>query len=549
MDSLTELLPVNDPIAISYLSHLTNLPLPTLLSEPNLLQTQSHHLTSSLTTLSHASYPSFLSLHRATTSLSSSLDSLSSSLDSLIRHSLPKFDERISSWKDDTDAVLHERKKAKVVLDQHDKIRDILDIPILIDTCVRNGYFAEALSLASHNASLSSSTSPAILHSITVEVQHSIAQMLVTLLSTLREPNRKLPALWKAVNFLRKMDVFDSEDLIAVAFLGGREECLKASLDGCGRDVQALILSTGAEGGMQLGEREREDVARYLRKYIDLWREGVHDIISQYTSIFLDTTPTPVLHTLISTYATHALSTHLLPPLKTLLPLVPSALSSLLTQLTYCATAFARVGMDFRGLLDGLFCEAVGKGVGRELKDAGAQWVARVRGAVMKGHGKTTVPMPPSRWLVSTTAAATSPTAVSPNPAESAETPHIPPPILASYPPLAEFTNKLLGTLNGLRLLAPIGVMGELSDVLDGVLGEGLEALLGYAKEIVNKRKDGGGEGDSQVEVEENVVRAAGTVYVGVFVPFMRRALMEGVYGVEVRVIDESKEWEEWLAK
>src|SRR5271163_3477081 len=73
----------------SYLSNLTTFSLQELLSEPTVLQTQSHHLTSSLTTLTHTSYPTFLSLHHTTNALTSSLSSLSSSLDSLLTTSLP----------------------------------------------------------------------------------------------------------------------------------------------------------------------------------------------------------------------------------------------------------------------------------------------------------------------------------------------------------------------------------------------------------------------------------------------------------------------------
>ncbi len=162
--------------------------------------------------------------------------------------------------------------------------------PSLIDTCVRNGYFAEALSLASHTNSLysSSNSPPLILTSIISEVRNSITQMLFSLLSTLHEPNRKLPALWKAVNFLRKMDVFDpedgveSEEQIALAFLGGREVCLTASLEGCNRDIQRLVGLTSAE----VREKDKEDLTRYLKKYIDIWREGVHDIITQFRQFF-----------------------------------------------------------------------------------------------------------------------------------------------------------------------------------------------------------------------------------------------------------------------
>ncbi|KAK7063935.1 Dor1-like family-domain-containing protein [Favolaschia claudopus] len=569
--SLNEILLPNHNTTSSheYLEHLTTLPLPTLLAEPTVLQTQSHHLTSSLTSLTHTSYPTFLSLHQTTGSLSASLASLESSLDNLLTVSLPTIEDSASGWRDRTENVLLERRKARVVLEQHDKLRDLLEIPMLIDTCVRNGYFAEALSLASHARSLSvgTSTPPLIVTSVLSEVQNSITQMLLSLLATLHEPNRKLPALWKAVNFLRKMDMFGSsseggvhsEEQIALAFLGGREGCLKASLEGYSRDILRLV------GGTGLGDREKEDMVKFLKKYIDVWREGVYDIITQFSTIFLErppssTTPkTPTtpsaplssLHPLLTTYTTHALTTHLLPLLSQTLPLVPIAsLPSLLTQLTYCATAFARVGMDFRGLLGGLFCTAVSSAVGGELKAAGAKWTETVKNAlgdvsplspVLSSHSTTRkVKLTlPSTWLIVSSMAAAPPVPSAPNPPGA---PHAPPQILASYPPLAEFTNALLGTLNGLRLLAPVDIFGELTDVLDSVLDAGGEALSSYVRRVCDETKG----------PDEKVAVAAGQAYFEVLVPFMRRALVEGVYGVpfeswsagEARTLATVREWE-----
>ncbi|KAJ7724272.1 Dor1-like family-domain-containing protein, partial [Mycena metata] len=527
----------------AYLDHLTTLSLPTLLSEPAVLQTQSHHLTSSLTSLTHTSYPTFLSLHQTTSSLSTSLAALESSLGNLLTASLPTLEESASGWRDRTEQVLMDRRKARVVLEQHDKIRDLLEIPMLIDTCVRNGYFAEALSLASHARSLSLGTSspPLILTSVLSEVQNSITQMLLSLLATLHEPNRKLPALWKAVNFLRKMDVFGSspegEEQIALAFLGGREGCLKASLEGNSRDILRLV------GGSGLGEREKEDMAKFLKKYIDVWREGVYDIITQFSTIFLERSPsssTPKTHTtpsaplsslhpLLTTYTTHALTAHLLPILSQTLPLLPiSTLPSLLTQLTYCATAFARVGMDFRGVLGGLFCTAVASAVGGELKLAGAKWVERVKNAVgdvsplsptlSSPHMTRKVKLAlPSAWIIVSSLAASPPQPSTPTSPGAA---HVPPQILASYPPIAEYANAFLGTLNGLRLLAPVEILAKLVAILDDVLDQSGEALLGYVRRVCEEAK----------EQDQKVAVAAGEVYFSVFVPFIRRALVEGVY-------------------
>jgi len=96
--------------------------------------------------------------------------------------------------------------------------------------------------------------------------------MLSILLSTLRElgPGRKLPALWKAVNFIRRMDILEKEEL-ALAFLSGRGDCLHTALGGLGREHGIVNISQEGKGKMGKDGRDAEDVTRFLRKYIDTW--------------------------------------------------------------------------------------------------------------------------------------------------------------------------------------------------------------------------------------------------------------------------------------
>ena len=604
------------PSSQTYLSNLTTLGLQDLLAEPTALQTQSHHLTSSLTSLTHTSYPTFLSLHQTTNALTESLTSLSSSLDSFLDSSLPALEACAAGWKDRTEGVLKERRKARLVLDQHEKIRDLLDIPILIDTCVRNGYFGEALSLVSHANGLasdaSSRTPSLLLSSVLSEIHHSIIQMLLSLLATLHEPNRKLPALYKAITFLRKMDVFgpaspfvsaphlklsspsqevakvvdpigeniSNEEQIALAFLGGREHCLRSVLEPGGKDV--LRMTRHGE----LDEREQEDLARYLKKYIDLWREAVYDIITQYTTIFLektspasqallasgkeiDNSESPQqhrdiewghLHTLITTYASRALTSHLLPVLSPSLPFLSlTLLPSLLTQLTYCSTAFARVGLEFKVILSTLISNAVEEVVGRSMRAAREKFVlqfqipskesatTRLNGSVRSKNWED-----PSKWLLSLTSSSIPPPLpitpaipLSASPFLPQGPPHIPPQILASYPPVAEYTNALLSILNGLRLLAPTSIVSSLARFLDDdVLFRSGETVLAYIKAYcVENRDSPNGVGptnvvkhseESEKEYQRRVIVAFGEVFFKVFVPFMRRALVEGVYGARL---------------
>ncbi|KXN85722.1 Conserved oligomeric Golgi complex subunit 8 [Leucoagaricus sp. SymC.cos] len=613
--SLSEL---NTPGSKGYLSHLATLPLAELTQEPITLQTQSHHLTSSLTSFTHTSYPTFISLHKNTSSFTSSIESLSSSLEDLLNTSLPTLEESTGIWKGRTESVLRERNKARVVLEQHEKIRDLLDIPVLIDTCVRNGYFGEALSLANHVTSLvhraddkKDKHPPAILTSVLAEVQYSITQMHLSLLATLYEPNRKLPALWKAVNFLRKMDAFatdstsplglkdlkaqsrevptrsrlpdpSSEEQLALAFLIGREACLKTTLESTGRDIRRLVKQVGDE----LDERDREDLARYLKKYIDAWREGVYDVMTQYTTIFLERSPAHSeqthsadndehlfsrLHTLLRTYSTRALSTHLLAILKPSLPLLTLYhLPSLLTQLNYCSTAFSRLGLDFCCILTsggGLFSDTILSIVRRDFEGALEKWASRVgkaRGTTAKSASRTTSASSsrasagpaelPSKWLVSPSVVDSPPL---PPPRQGTGPAHIPPQLLASYPPLAQLTNAVLGVLNGLRLVVPHntsavngagnstetsmsaeGVYALLELLDDIILDQGSAGLLAYLQLVIKslggEEHEAGGEKQKAKEMEERIVVATGRAFFDVFAVFVRRALVEGVYGIKM---------------
>jgi hypothetical protein len=549
VDSLIDILP-NPPSSSSqaYLNYLTTLPLPNLLSEPSALQTQAHHLTSSLTSLTHTSYSTFLALHGTTTALAGSLDSLSTSLASLLTKSLPALEDSAAAWRTRTETVLHQRNKARVVLDQHDKLKDLLDIPLFIDTCVRNGYFSEALSLANHATSLSlGPNAPPIFASVQAEVHHSITQMLSSLLTTLHEPNRKLPTLWKAVNFLRKMNAFEdtdnvsSEEQLALAFLSGRLTCLIGILDPISRDIHRLTTPSGDETAhRKMSDREKEDVARYLKKYIDAWREGVYDIITQYSTIFLEpqsskqhaSSPSPPPApptTLLPLLTTSLLTSHLFPLLQSTLPLLPlPLLPSLVTQLTYCATAFARVGLDFRGVLSGMVENSVLASVSADLRDAGASWAKAIA-----THRKRR----PSEWLLVPALADSPPTAT------AARGPaHIPPQVLTSYPPLAEHTNALLGVLNSLRLLAPVGIMRDLAGVLEDVLAEGGEFVLEYLKGWVGQSGANGGGDDEERERESRIAKAGGDIYFRVFVPFVRRGLVEGVYGAKENDVEDGEQ-------
>ncbi|KZT72851.1 Dor1-domain-containing protein [Daedalea quercina L-15889] len=540
----------------AYLSLLQTLPLSELSSQPTELSSSSAQLTNALTTLCYTSYPTFLSIHSSTSALTSSLSAFSSSLDALIS-SLPSLETSAQSFAEDTRSIQKDRRKAALVLEHHDKLHDVLSIPTLLDSCVRNHTYNEALLLSQHAASLAARfPDNALVQSVKAECDARVQAMLGQLLRMLSE-QAKLPALFRAVGFLRKMEVLDEPEL-ALAFLTGRG----VYLDGLLKTVE--IEKKGVEGDR---EREKEAYARYLKRYVDLWREGVYDVVTQYTTIFLERAPSTSgtaptqLHMLLTTFTGLRLR-RLLTLLRETLPHIPdpSLLTSLLTQLTYCANSFARVGMDFKGLLAPIFVDAVRMGVQNELEEAADGWCDALKPSPnLSSYRSRAIPTRPSRFLIASSAASLPPVPTDTQlRALSSGPPNVPPPILVSYPPLAIYTNAILTALNGLRLLAPVELLDDLVRALDASLARGLVTLLSLARDRPWTSEPKYMPVEDEEQKERQILKAAGVIYVKVFVPFIRRALAEGVYGVKMGEVDVPPgkdlsaaldDWEHWGAE
>jgi len=105
---------------------------------------------------------------------------------------------------------------------------------------------------------------------------------------------------------------------------------------------------------------------------------------------------------------------------------------------------------------------------------------------------------------------------------------HMPPQALVVYPPIAVLANALLAALNGLRLLAPAALLGDLANALDGSLAKASGTLL------------------SAPRVE---ARGAATAFLRLLVPFVRKGLIEGVYGSSVGDVPPSEALQEMMEK
>ena len=558
---------VDDP---EYLSYLTSLHLADLKSEPAKLNSSSAQLTNVLTTLCHTSYPTFLSVHQSVNTLSTSLDAFSSSLDALL-DVLPVVEQKARGFLEEVKDVQAERKKMKVVVENLGRVEEIVGVGNVVEGCVRSGWYGEAVEVEMRIANLARKLDPdgrGVVWDVKAEVDQRIRSMVGDLLSGLREGGaNKLPVLFKTVGFLRKMGVLDEEE-IAQAFLSCRLGCLKRSLE----DLDVERRTSGAFTTVTPSFQNSVSGERYLKRYVDVWREGVYDLVSQFTTIFLErsaSSPETVelLHSLLTTYTTHLLSV-LLGTLEATLPTVqdPSALNSLLTQLTYCATSFSRIGLDFRWIIGGLFEDAVRTSVTKGFHNARDKFINSVSSAS------------PTALSISSSATSTTSTVSSsthePNldavQLDTTNPPHVPPHILTSHKSTAIYANDLLTTLNGLRLLAPKNLYRDLLTELDKSLDESGTTFIDVitttpltisssAATSSSSPASGTSQGKmSKEEAEEKGKKVRvylGSLFVKVFVPFVRRALVEGVYGFEGEDQENDwrselgfvRMWEDWL--
>ncbi|KND03234.1 Golgi transport complex subunit COG8 [Spizellomyces punctatus DAOM BR117] len=463
----------------SYLDYLTSCSLESLKNEPVSLTKEATRLQQQLADLAYTEYRSFLRANECTRAFRDTFEALESRLDSLTSL-LPDLERECTSFASSSAAdVLKQRRREHLVLNQHSKLVEILEIPQLMDTLIRNGYYEEAMDLHTHvQRLLLRFPHFELLKSVADDLDEAIKVMLAQLVN-LFAGDVKLPLCIRVVGYLRRMEALPEPEL-RLTFLQQRDKFFRKRIEeGCGKEPSG----TGAG----------KDHLDYLKKYIDVWtcRECFFDIVAQYRGIFSDSLNTQTSHatteahqgkstsallydatahptltqSILTSYVTYRIE-HLCTTLKTHLPHVTDAsqVASLSTQTMYFGMSLGWVGIDLRGLVGPLFEETVAgiveKIIGESVRDF-VGWV-KENSAVSIGAelgtptGRTTTAkdpfltgiyvkhstIPNAEWTTPRTGGGPQPIRVIPAPT----------PLLA-HPPLAHLLNAFFTAYNNLRAL------------------------------------------------------------------------------------------------
>nr|XP_041574546.1 conserved oligomeric Golgi complex subunit 8 isoform X2 [Taeniopygia guttata] len=425
------------PELAAYVSELAALGLAELGREPARLAAERARVGAETRRLAFEHYRAFIRSAECTGRAGRGFGGIESRLGRLLER-LPALQDACRTFMRDAEAIACSRRMNSLTLNRHTEILEILEIPQLMDTCVRNGYYEEALELTAYVRRLERKhSSIPVIQGIVQEVRQSAQLMLSQLIQQLRT-NIPLPACLRLIGFLRRMDVL-SEAELRVKFLQARDAWL--------RSVQASIPD--------------HDPYVHLTKTIEACRVHLFDVLTQYRAIFSDEEPLAE-GAIFHSWVLQKVSEFLRVLRRDLERGVGGRLDSLLGQCMYFGLSFSRVGVDFRGQLAPLFQRVAADAFGRAVEEAVEKFREEMN----------------SYTLISAPAVLGG-TAAVPVPAAQPGTLQ-PPMVLLDFPPLACFLNGLLVAFNDLRLCCPIALAQDVTACLDAALAEVTKTILAF---------------------------------------------------------------------
>ncbi|KAF7817367.1 conserved oligomeric Golgi complex subunit 8 [Senna tora] len=449
---VSTLLPLASDSQQPYVSELLSFTLDRLHKEPELLRVDAERIRRQMQEVAVGNYRAFIAAADALLAIREEVSSIDKHLESLINE-VPKLTSGCTEFIESAEQILEKRKMNQTMLANQSTLLDLLEIPQLMDTCVRNGNYDEALDLEAFVCKLSTMHPKLpVIQALAAEVRHTTQSLLSQLHQKLRS-NIQLPECLRIIGYLRRIGVFTEYEM-RLQFLRCREAWLTGILE----------------------DLDKKNPYEYLKGMINCHRMHLFDVVNQYRAIFADDTSGSEENYdggLLFSWAMHQITSHL-QTLKLMLPKITEggSLSNILDQCMYCAMGLGWVGLDFRGLLPSLFEEAVLNLFSKNMSTAVENFQL-----VLDSH--RWVPLPAVGFPANTIG-------------EETQEDVNPPSYLMEHPPLAVFINGVSAAMNELRPCAPISLKNVLAQELIKGLQVVSDSLLRYNTTRVLRENESG---------------------------------------------------------
>lgn len=333
-----------------FLSNLLNLNLKEIINLPLNLKNLILNLDNDLSSLAFTRYSSFLLNHESNLKIKNSFNNLNLNLNNFLI-STSNLELISNKFNSNLNNLKLKRERMLKVKERIEEVEDLLESSLVIESCVKFGYWSESIDVAIKLKELNQkllidnndSTSKEgrrgaliLLDRVINEVQLALLSLRSRVLESLLQRELKLPGAVRGIGILRRMsdgglglgshqnhqnqnqqsttttttksNEFTSskgkstvasdglgEDALRIVFLAARWRCLREELDSVeGQMAASGIKFTTLEnstilkvGGDLVGIEENEERTRWTKRWIEVWREVVGETIGMYNEVFL----------------------------------------------------------------------------------------------------------------------------------------------------------------------------------------------------------------------------------------------------------------------
>lgn len=321
-----------DPAAVeAFLNHLRGLPLSAVPSEKKYLDTSTQDISHTLISLTQTSSQQFIEYSNVVSEFCTQFETFDRDVRQFASSALSStLDEEVNQLERQT-SVGHTSDPVNL-LRNAEKVQDVLELPSLTLACVRNGYYSEALELASHARRLQARyANIRVVQDVCKEIESVMELMVVQLFKLLRQ-NVKLPVLIKAISYLRRMPLFANSN--------------------SSRQLQQLLLASRLKfirDQVATIEPLRQSPEKYLKRYLEIFREQVFATIVGFRQIFPEDRDADFVGDKLTSDFLRTVVDELSKTIEEHSPAITDqdTRNSLWLQLAYCSQSLGRVGGDF----------------------------------------------------------------------------------------------------------------------------------------------------------------------------------------------------------
>lgn len=425
-----------NPEFYQYLSKLGGYDVDQLSKEPDHLNDEKTSVLQTTQELVFTNYKTFIQTAESSREIFKQFNQTESWLDGLVQK-IPKFVDKCQLFCDASKNINAHRRVNSLTLTRNAELLEVLEMPQLMESCLRSNQYNEALELSQYARQLGTKHGDIpIISSIVAEIESSWSGMVGQVVGSLRG-DLPLPRCLQLVGLLRSMDAFTEPEL-RIKFLQARDSWLQSLLNAIPKDDPNL----------------------HITKTIELSRIHLFNIITQYRAMFNDDEliilgrdPTVNESAIFYHWLEEKISQFLM-TLEQDLPGVTS-IDSILGQCTYFGLSFGRVGADFTGRMSDIFVHMIGEKFEFSIRKTTKKFEKGMESfTLINKIYKTNIKM--------------STTVKSEHPPEQ----------LVEFYPLAEYCNGLISAFNEIRLCPPVALSVFCTIILE-------ESLYNVAKSIL----------------------------------------------------------------